>query len=177
VADQNPDVYYGQYYFESEGSLMVRDADGKAGLLIDQLSDADIICNGILQDTNKPVIFVQHEDIYRLKPRSLIIDISCDEGMGFAFARPTSFAKPIFRVGEQITYYSVDHTPSYLWNAASREISRALLPYLDIVAAGVSAWEVNPTIKRAIEIRDGVIQNPNILRFQSRRAEYPHEII
>jgi hypothetical protein len=31
------------------------------------------------------------------------------------------------------------------------------------------------TIRRAIEIRDGVIQNPKILSFQGRAAEFPHE--
>jgi N5-(carboxyethyl)ornithine synthase len=176
VADQNPDVYYGHYYLLKDGTLMAIDSEGKEAPLMDELSSADIICNGILQDTNRPIIFVGKDDIQKLKPRSIIIDISCDEGMGFAFARPTSFEDPVFRVGDNITYYSVDHTPSYLWNAASREISKALLPYLGIVSEGENAWNMDPTIKRAIDIRDGVIQNKNILRFQHRKAHYPHEI-
>jgi len=94
--------------------------------------------------------------------------------MGFAFARPTSFEDPIYQVGDGITYYSVDHTPTYLWNAASREISKVLLAYLGVVAAGESAWEADLTISRAIEIRRGVIENLNILRFQRRHPEYPH---
>jgi hypothetical protein len=39
---------------------------------------------------------------------------------------------------------------------------------------GPTAWKENETIARAIEIRDGVIQNPAILEFQNRSAEYPH---
>jgi len=30
------------------------------------------------------------------------------------------------------------------------------------------------TIRRAIEIREGVIQNPKILSFQGRAAHHPH---
>lgn len=176
VADQNPDVYYGHYYFSKEGVLLAKDSEGQEKPLIDELASADIICNGILQDTNRPIMFVGKEDIKKLKPRSIIIDISCDEGMGFSFARPTSFETPVFQVGDNITYYSVDHTPTYLWSAASREISKALLPYLGIIEEGGRAWESEPTIKRAIDIRDGVIQNVNILRFQHRQAEYPHNI-
>jgi alanine dehydrogenase len=176
VADQNPDVYHGEYYPGSDGTLMARGADGGEHPLIDELSDADVICNGVLQDTNKQLMFVRGEEILKLKPRSVIIDISCDEGMGFSFARPTTFADPVFQVGERITYYSVDHTPTYLWNAASREISKALLPYLGVVAEGPQAWDADGTIKRAVELRDGVIQNPNILSFQRRRAEYPHAV-
>ena len=176
VADQNPDVYYGQYYYGENNTLMAKNPDGKEQVLIEELDDADIICNGILQDTNKPVMFVREQDVQKLKPRSLIIDISCDEGMGFSFARPTTFSDPVFQIGDGVTYYSVDHTPTYLWNAASREISKALMTYLGIVATGPSAWEADNTIRRAIEIREGVILNPNILSFQRRNSKYPHKI-
>ena len=156
---------------------MAINSDGKEQALIEELSRADIICNGILQDTNKPVMFVGEQDVQKLKPRSLIIDISCDEGMGFSFARPTTFADPVFHIGDGVTYYSVDHTPTYLWNAASREISKALMTYLGIVAEGPSTWESDKTIKKAIELREGVILNSNILKFQGRHSEYPHRII
>lgn len=175
VGDQNPDVYYGHYYFPApDGTLIARDSEGRERPLIDELSDADIICNGILQDPQKPVMFVRAGDLAKLRPRSIIVDISCDEGMGFSFARPTTFADPVFTVGDGIAYYSVDHTPSYLWNAASREISKALLPHLGRVAEGPSAWEADPALRRAVVIRDGVVLDPDILAFQRRQAEYPH---
>ena len=177
VGDQNPDVYYGHYYRAGDGTLAARDSDGRERPLIDELASADVICNGILQDPKHPVVFVGPGDIGKLKPRSVIIDISCDEGMGFSFARPTSFADPVFQVGDGVTYYSVDHTPSYLWSAASREISKALLPYLGLVAAGRPAWDTDPTIRRAIDILDGVVLNQDILGFQRREAEYPHRCL
>ena len=177
VGDQNPDVYYGHYYEAADGTLMARDPEGAERPLIDELATADVICNGILQDTRKPVLYVADKDIPKLKPGTIIVDISCDEGMGFSFARPTSFKSPVFTVGDRITYYSVDHTPSYLWSAASREISKALLPYLDAVAAGPAAWDADPTIRRAIDIRDGVILNRSILDFQHRALEYPHPVL
>ncbi len=67
-------------------------------------------------------------------------------------------------------------TPSYLWNAASWEISDALLPYLATVMGGAEGWAENPTIARAIEIRDGAVENSKILSFQHRAASYPHPI-
>lgn len=39
---------------------------------------------------------------------------------------------------------------------------------------GPAAWEADETLRRAVEIRDGVVQNPTILAFQGRAAEYPH---
>jgi len=39
---------------------------------------------------------------------------------------------------------------------------------------GPSAWDQDRTIRVAIEIRAGVVQNPKILSFHRRSAEYPH---
>jgi alanine dehydrogenase len=114
------------------------------------------------------VTFLVEADLPTLRPETLIVDVSCDEGMGFSWARPTSFEDPMFTVGDNVRYYAVDHSPSYLWNSATWEISSALLPYLPTVLGGPEAWEGEETIRRAIEIRDGVIVNPDILAFQNR---------
>ena len=37
----------------------------------------------------------------------------------------------MFTVGGHVDYYAVDHSPSYLWNSATWEISEALLPFLE----------------------------------------------
>ncbi|MEA2382216.1 MAG: hypothetical protein QOH72_2187 [Solirubrobacteraceae bacterium] len=71
-------------------------------------------------------------------------------------------------------YYAVDHSPSYLWNSATWEISEALIPFLPAVMAGAKGWNADPTVRRAIEIRDGVVQVPGILSFQDRAPAYPH---
>jgi alanine dehydrogenase len=139
------------------------------------LGHFDIIVNAILQDTDDPELFVRNDELDQLKERALIVDVSCDEGMGFEFAKPTSFADPWFGVGDRgVRYYAVDHTPSYLWNTATWNISRAIRPFLRDVMDGPEGWDRNTTIRRAIEIRDGVVKNEKILRFQDREAVYPH---
>ncbi len=140
------------------------------------LSRHDIVVNCVLQDTDAPMMFVTSEELGLFAPGSLIVDVSCDAGMGFSWARPTSFAEPMFTVGDHVGHYAVDHSPSHLWNSASWEISEALLPHLGAVLAGPGSWDVNETIRRAIEIRDGVIQNPRILSFQHRSPDYPHRV-
>jgi alanine dehydrogenase len=144
--------------------------------LAEFLAEHDIVVNCALQDTDAPLMFLFDDDLAAFRPGSLIIDVSCDEGMGFSWAKPTSFEEPAFIVGDNITYYAVDHSPSYLWNAATWEISEALLPFLRPVLTGPESWQRDQTIRRAIEIRDGVVLNPNILSFQGRSADYPHPI-
>ncbi|WP_372595624.1 N(5)-(carboxyethyl)ornithine synthase [Actinotalea sp.] len=140
------------------------------------LARHDLVVNCTLQDPSAPSMFLLEADLAAFAPGSLIIDVSCDEGMGFAWARPTSFAAPDFMVGRHVRYYAVDHTPSYLWDSASWEVSAAILPFLRTVMEGEGSWDTNETIRRAIEVRGGRVANPAILAFQNRAAVHPHEL-
>ncbi len=158
------------------GRLLALSEDTGSVPLAGFLADHDIVVNCVLQDTDAPQTFLTDADLPAFSPGSVIVDVSCDEGMGFSWARPTTFDEPTFVVGDNVLYYAVDHSPSYLWNSATWEISQALLPYLEAVLAGPEAWDADETIHRAIEIRDGIVQNPMILSFQGRSPDYPHEM-
>jgi NAD/NADP transhydrogenase alpha subunit len=123
--------------------------DGGRTPLSEFLAEHDVIVNCVLQDTDAPLTFLVEDDLAAFQPGSVIIDVSCDEGMAFSWATPT---------------------PSYLWNSATWEISEALLPYLRSVLAGPEGWNADPTIRRAIEIQDGKILNPAITSFQRRQG-------
>lgn len=153
VADKNPDVWYKNF----------NDDD-----VWEDIYSANIIFNGVLQDVNNPLMFIHDSNqLAQLRRNCAIIDISCDKGMGFYFAEPTSFKNPIIKLDRGIQYYSVDHTPTYLWNASSREISAALVPYLKTIV-DPSKWSENAVINQAIDIKNGEIINQNINKFQKR---------
>jgi N5-(carboxyethyl)ornithine synthase len=156
-----------------EARMLVVEHDGTESPLSDLISQADIIVNGTFQDTDHPIDYVTEEEGSCLRPGCLIIDVSCDEGMGFFFAKPTTFENPMFKIGT-VDYFAVDHTPSYLWESASRAISAALIVYLPVIVAGRDSWQQNETIRQAVNVDGGVIQKPAILSFQKRQPCYPH---
>jgi len=161
---------------EGESRMMVVEHDGRSHPLSELISEADIMINGIFQDTQNPTNFVTEAESDSLKPNSLIIDVSCDEGMGFFFAKPTTFKNPIFKY-KTVDYYAVDHTPSYLWESATRSISAALIVYLSTILGGRDEWQKNETIRQAINIENVIILNAAILSFQNRESDYPHTYI
>ncbi|NYG57372.1 alanine dehydrogenase [Nocardioides daedukensis] len=132
------------------------------------LAESDIVVNCTLQDPNAPLTYLRTEDLTAFRPGSLIVDVSCDEAMGFSWARPTTFDDPMFEVGDHIGYYAVDHSPSYLWGSATWENSEALLSFVETVLSGPEAWALDETIDAAIEIQDGRIRNQAINLFQGR---------
>ncbi|CAB4960174.1 unannotated protein [freshwater metagenome] len=174
VASPFASVRMQQFERDEDGVMMLPTAGPEPLPLAKELAGYDIVVNCILQDTDDPLVFATNADLPLFRSGTLIVDVSCDEGMGFEWARPTSFADPMFQVGDGVHCYAVDHSPSFLWDSATWENSEALLEYLPIVMAGPSAWDGSETIRRAIEIRDGHVVNPKILSFQGRSAEHPH---
>lgn len=158
---------------EGEARLLVVEHDGTEQPLVELINESEIIVNGLLQEPDHPLLFVTEDELSCLKPGCLIIDVSCDEGMGFFFAKPTTFKNPMFTIGKA-DYYAVDHTPSYLWESASRCISAALIVHLPTVLAGYENWKESETIRQAVNIDAGVIQKQDIISFQNREEFYPH---
>lgn len=172
VTNQIPGIRYRQISKGRNGRFLIKNSGGSFSELINELIKADIIVNGVLQNPNSPATFIRDDEIVKFKKDCLIVDISCDAGMGFSFARPTSFAEPLYKVG-RIFYYSIDHTPSLLWNSASWEISKALLPYLE----DFMEQRENPVLDDAVDIKNGIILNKKILSYQNRSHIYPYEQI
>lgn len=170
VSDKIPGVRYQQILKNPFGNFEVKSQSGKPVMLLDELTKADIIVNGILQNPNKPVIFIRESDIAKFEKECLIIDISSDTGMGFSFARPTTMENPMFKKGN-IVYYSLDHTPTLLWDSASWEISNCLIPYVPDFVEQIS----NPVLDEATDIKDGMVLNKDILAFQNRSPIYPYK--
>lgn len=167
IADAIKNVRYGTYESRADGTYI------NNNLSHEELNKYDLIVNCILQDPLNPITFLKESQI---KDKRLnIVDISCDYQMGFDFAGPTTFEKPLITTSKYI-YYSVDHTPSHYWNAASFEISGALLPYLKYMLQH-NTFKGNSVLEKAVDIESGKIINESILKFQKRNKEYPHEII
>ena len=153
VREEVLDVHYVRIKKGPKGGarMLVVEHDGSERPLTDLIGESEIIVNGTYQDPNDPLDFVTAGEKSCLKKGCLIIDVSCDEGMGFYFAKPTTFKNPMFTV-DGVDYYAVDHTPSYLWESATRSISAALIVHLPTVLKGPEGWRKNATIHHAMQV-------------------------
>lgn len=106
---------------------------------------------------------MKEDDVKRFKKQTLVIDVSCDEGMGFPFAKPTSLDNPLLNLGT-IKYYGVDHTPTLLWNSASYQITKSLVPFMGQFVFD----QFGDTLSNAMDIKKGIIVNQDINSFQGR---------
>ncbi len=166
-----PGIKYKQIVDNHKGNYNAISISKDKTLLIDDLTSADIIVNGMLQNPLNPEFYISGEDIGKFEKECLLIDISCDIGMGFSFARPTNFTNPVLRFGN-IIYYAVDHTPTLLWDSASWVISNAMVPFLKSLAEQAH----DKVLEDATDIKKGSVLNKDILVYQNRSAGYPYPI-
>ena len=181
VDQKFPGVRYAQFNVQDDGTIVTntaKDSGNNQAVVpfVETLKDAAIVVNGTLQDPDHPKMFVRDEDVPKLPKGQLVIDISCDNAMGFPFAVPTSFAEPMIETNGGVYYYAVDHTPTLCWDSATREISSVNTPLIPEVLQGKNQWLANPTLRNAFEMDNGRVRNPAILSFQNRDAAHPHPI-
>ncbi len=121
--------------------------------------NADVIVGAVLIPGQRAPILVARETVRKMKPRSVIIDVSIDEGGCFETSRPTSHERP-FYVEEGILHSCVPNIPSVVAHTATRAFVNAAMPYIvEIAAKGAArAIQDNPAIARAVSTYDGTLR-------------------
>ena len=128
-------------------------------LFREELGNYDVIVNAILWDTSRKDHIISREDLKRMKPGTMIIDISCDRNGGIETSVPTTIENPSYFV-DGIRHYVVDHTPSLFYKSTSIEISREVAKYLDTLIEGKEDKDI--TLVNALCINKGEIVDERI---------------
>lgn len=123
----------------------------------------DVIVNSILWDTTRKDHIIYREDLKRMKPGALLIDISCDRGGGIETSIPTTIQEPTYIV-DGITHYVVDHTPALFWKTTSDSLSKVFVRFIDELIEGCPG----EVLSRARIMEKGNILDPRIIAFQNR---------
>jgi alanine dehydrogenase len=121
---------------------------------------ADIVVGAVLVPGEMPPKVVTREMVRCMKPRSVIMDISIDEGGCIETSRPTSSEQPTF-IAENVIHYCVPNIPSVVARTSTYAFLNAALPFIqELVTKGVDqAIEANPAIGRGVATQHGKIAN------------------
>lgn len=93
----------------------------------DSLTSADVVIGALRAEKGKARHVVSEEMVSRMKPNSLIIDLSIDQGGCIATSEITTHAKPIFRKYEVI-HYCVPNVASRVAHTATTALSNIFTP-------------------------------------------------
>jgi N5-(carboxyethyl)ornithine synthase len=127
------------------------------------LGKYDVLVNGILWDTSRTDHIVYREDLKRMRPGSLIIDISCDTHGGIESSEATTIEDPIY-VLDGVTHYVVDHTPALFYKTVTESLSAEVVKYLDELIED----RPGKVLLGCRSIHEGKILDQRIIDFQHR---------
>jgi alanine dehydrogenase len=105
-------------------------------------------------------MLVSTEDLRRMKPGSVIIDVAIDQGGCIATSKPTSHSNPTYIV-EEVVHYCVTNMPGAVGRTSTFALCNVTLPWvLAIADRGIAdaARNLRP-VARAINLCDGEITN------------------
>jgi len=131
--------------------------------LRDEVDRYDVVVNAVLWDVFRTDHLLYEDDLGKMKPGSLIVDISCDPDMGIQSSHPTSIQDPVYW-HKGVLHYAVDHTPVLYYKTASASISKAVTGHVNDLVEG----NRTPALDNATIIRNGRILHNEIRRFQKR---------
>lgn len=121
---------------------------------------ADVLVGAVLVSGQRAPILVTRAMVRAMKPRSVIIDASIDQGGCIETSRPTMHDNPTF-VEENAVHYCVPNIPSVVARTASHVFVNAAIPYIaDIANHGIEAMmKQDPSIETAINTHQGNLLN------------------
>ena len=121
---------------------------------------ADVLVGAVLVSGARAPVLVSREMVRKMKPHSVIIDISIDEGGCVETSRPTTHDHPSY-VEENVVHYCVPNMPGVVARTATHGFVNAAIPYiLEIANLGVDAAIANnPAIEAAVNTHKGEIRH------------------
>jgi len=100
--------------------------------------DADLVIGAVLVPGAKAPHLVTNEQVSRMKPGSVLVDISIDQGGCFEDSRPTTHADPTYRVHDSV-FYCVANMPGAVPHTSTYALTNVTLPYA--VSLASKGWQ------------------------------------
>lgn len=134
---------------------------------------ADVLVGAVLVPGARTPILVSREIIKTMRPRSVVIDLSIDQGGCTETSRPTTHSNPTY-VDEQVIHYCVPNMTGVLGRTATHALGNASWPFVQLIAGNglEKALQASPALQRGLYTHQGQVMHPylqNILASRSKQ--------
>lgn len=125
---------------------------------------ADVLVGAVLNPGQRAPILVTREMVRAMKPRSVIIDVSIDEGGCVETSRPTTHEHPVY-IEEDMLHYCVPNMPGAVARTATYSFVNVAMPYIEKIAnlGAEGAINADPAIFKAVNTHNGELIHLSLL--------------
>ena len=132
-----------------------------------EVAAADLVIGAVLSPGGAAPKLVSRELVRAMRPGTVIVDISIDQGGCFETSRPTTHAAPTY-VEEGVVHYCVTNMPGAVARTSTVALNNATLPY--VLAIAERGW------RRALAEDPHLRQGLNICRGRVTHAAVAHDL-
>ena len=119
------------------------------------VASADVILGAVMVRGRKAPHVITEPMVRKMRPGSVIIDLSIDQGGCVETSRPTTLSDPVFKK-HGVTHYCVPNIPSSVARTASHALNNAILSFVEDIAENrFGSFRNNPALKRGVYLFSG----------------------
>jgi alanine dehydrogenase len=122
--------------------------------ILEAIARADLVIGAVLLPGAKAPNLVKRDDLKRLKPGSVIVDVAVDQGGCVESIKPTTHEKPTYFV-DGILHYAVANMPGGVPRTSTLALTNATLPYALRLAR--DGWKTACRNDRALQLGLNVV--------------------
>jgi len=132
-------------------------------ILAEHVADADLVIGAVSIAGKLPPKLISRELLKKMRPGSVLVDVSIDQGGIAETSRPTTHSNPLY-LEEGVVHYCVANMPSAVARTATLALTQATLPYVRALAKrGLKAAVfADPGLKNGLQIHAGHITYKNL---------------
>ena len=146
-------------------------------ILKDLLPKIDLLIGAVLVVGAKAPKLIDRELLSEMKPGSVVVDVSVDQGGCIETTRPTTHKNPTF-VEENITHYCVANMPGAVPYTSTIALTNATFNYVKLLAnKGVGVFKSNNPLLTGLNTYDGKITHKAVAESFDLQYTNPLELI
>src|SRR5438477_9252360 len=128
--------------------------------ILDTLQWADLVIGAVLILGARAPYLVRREDLKRMPPRAVIIDVAIDQGGCVETSMPTTHSKPTYIV-DDVVHYCVTNMPGAVGRTSNYALTIVTLPYvLQLAKKSLErATRDNAALAHGVNIHRGRVTN------------------
>jgi alanine dehydrogenase len=128
------------------------------GTIEDLLVNADLVIGAVLIPGARAPRLVSRELVAAMRPGSVLVDISIDQGGCFATSHVTTHSEPTFVV-DDVVHYCVGNMPGAVPHTSTYALTNVTLPYVVAIAGGGLEAEVvrDPALAAGVNVYEGTL--------------------
>ena len=136
------------------------------------VEEADLVIGAVLVRGARAPKLVSRSVVSRMRPGSVIVDVSVDQGGCFETTHPTSHSDPVYET-DGVLHYCVPNMPGIVPRTSTFALTNATLPFIvRIASSGVDrAISADPGLARGVNVANGKVTCMGVAEAHGMRWE------